>query len=103
MPQPLEIRTDDMKVTVYTTTYCAWCRRAEQLLDRRGIAYSTIDVTDDPDMREQLEQRANGRSTVPVIFFDDRVIGGYQELASLDAAGGLVALAAAAGDAVAES
>lgn len=83
-----------MKVTVYTTTYCAWCRRAEQLLDRRRIAYSTIDVTNDPDAREELVERAHGRSTVPVIFFDDRVIGGYQELANLDAAGGLIALAA---------
>jgi glutaredoxin 3 len=82
-----------MKVTVYTTTYCAWCRRAEQLLDRRRIAYSTVDVTNDPEAREELVERANGRSTVPVIFFDDRVIGGYQELANLDAAGGLAGLA----------
>jgi glutaredoxin 3 len=82
-----------MKVTVYTTTYCAWCRRAEQLLDRRRIAYTTIDVTNDPDARDTLVERANGRTTVPVIFFDDRVIGGYQELANLDAAGGLVGLA----------
>lgn len=87
-----------MKVTIYTTTYCGFCRRAEALLERRQISYQKIDVTHDADAREELVERANGRRTVPVIFFGDRAIGGYEELANLDAAGGLAAMVNPAND-----
>jgi glutaredoxin 3 len=81
-----------MQVTIYTTTYCGYCQRAEELLRRRGIAYRKVDVTTaDPQVREELIERANGRRTVPVIFFDDRAIGGYSELAAMDARGELAA------------
>jgi glutaredoxin 3 len=83
-----------MQVTIYTTTYCGFCQRAEELLRRRGIAYRKVDVTTDPQIREDLVERANGRRTVPVIFFDDRAIGGYTELAAMDARGELAAAAA---------
>jgi glutaredoxin 3 len=86
-----------MQVTIYTTTYCGFCQRAEDLLRRRGIAYRKVDVTTDPQTREELVERANGRRTVPVIFFDDRAIGGYSELAAMDARGELAAATAAEG------
>jgi glutaredoxin 3 len=79
-------------VTVYSTTTCGWCRRAEQLLERHGIPFETIDVTTDRQAREDLIERANWR-TVPVIFVDGRPIGGYRELAVLVGSGGLAHLA----------
>jgi glutaredoxin 3 len=84
------------RVVVYSTNYCGYCRRAEALLEREGIAFETIDVTDDVAARAELVERANGRRTVPVIFIDGNPIGGYQELAALFHAGGLKHLAAAA-------
>lgn len=77
------------RVTVFSTTYCGWCRRAEQLLQQQGIRFAAIDVTGDADARAELVDRSGGRQTVPVIFLDDQPIGGYQELARLLAAGGL--------------
>jgi glutaredoxin 3 len=74
---------------MYSTTYCGYCRRAEELLRRRGIPVETIDVTDDLSARAALVRRAEGRRTVPVIFIDDQLIGGYQELAALAASGEL--------------
>jgi glutaredoxin 3 len=74
---------------MFTTTYCGWCRRAEQLLQLKGIRFAAIDVTGDAAARAELVDRAGGRQTVPVIFLDDQPIGGYQELARLVAAGGL--------------
>jgi glutaredoxin 3 len=79
-------------VTVYSTTTCGWCRRAEQLLERHGIPFETIDVTTDRQARADLIERANWR-TVPVIFVDGRPIGGYRELAALVNTGGLAHLA----------
>src|SRR4051812_22293644 len=72
-----------MNITVYSTTYCGYCRAAEDLLRRRGIPFEKIDVTHDPATREQLVERAHGRRTVPVIFAGDEVIGGYTELAAM--------------------
>ena len=81
--------TERARVVIYSTTYCGYCRRAEDLLDDRGIPFETIDVTNDPATRAWLVERAEGRRTVPVIFIDDKPVGGYQELARLAARGGL--------------
>jgi glutaredoxin 3 len=77
------------RVRVFSTTYCGWCRRAEELLTRRGIPFEKIDVTGDDEARAALVEDAGGRRTVPVIFVDGRPIGGYEELARLIAANGL--------------
>ena len=77
------------RVVVYSTSYCGYCRQAEALLRREGIAFDAVDVTDDPQARAELVERADGRRTVPVIFIDDKPIGGYQELAALAQAGQL--------------
>lgn len=77
-----------VKVTVYVTDYCGYCARAKALLDRRGIAYTEIDVTHEPEVRRWLRE-TTGRRTVPQIFFGDEPIGGSDELADLDASGEL--------------
>ena len=76
-------------MTVYSTTYCGYCRRAEELLRRHGVAFQVIDVTGDRPARARLIERAKGRRTVPVILFGDDLVGGYAELAALAAAGEL--------------
>jgi glutaredoxin 3 len=84
--------SESAPVRVYSTTTCGWCRRAEELLQRHGIPFETVDVTTDRQARAELIERANWR-TVPVIFIEGRPIGGYRELATLVAAGGLAHLA----------
>lgn len=95
MQDPTTQSAGSTRVRVYSTTYCGYCRRAEELLDRLGIAYESIDVTSDWDMRDWLVENARGRRTVPVIFIDGLPIGGYQELAKLVADGKLEHLKAA--------
>jgi len=79
------------RVEIYTTSMCPYCVRAKRLLDERGIAYEEIDVSESDDVREDAIRRS-GRRTVPQIFIDGRAIGGYEELAALDAGGALRAL-----------
>jgi glutaredoxin 3 len=62
--------------------------RARVLLDRKRVAYRVIDVGDDPRLWADMEARSR-RSTVPQIFIGDRHIGGYDDMAELDAAGRL--------------
>ena len=70
-------------VTVYTTRTCPYCSAAKDLLRSKGVAFKEIDVTDDDAMREKLVAMSGGRQTVPVIFVDNKCIGGYEELAEL--------------------
>jgi glutaredoxin 3 len=72
------------RVIVYTTRSCPFCVRAKRLLDARGIAYDEVDVGHDAALRDDLIRRT-GRRTVPQIFIDGDPIGGFDELAALDA------------------
>ncbi len=73
-------------MVVYGTERCGYCRAAEELLRRRGIAFEPIDVTGDDARRGWLVERTTFR-TVPQIFIDGEPIGGYEELAALDRKG----------------
>lgn len=82
------------EVVVYCKDYCPYCTNAKQLLTSRGIPFKEIDLSENPDEMRALVQRT-GMKTVPQVFFGDRLIGGYTELARLDkevGAEGLLAL-----------
>ena len=76
-------------VKIYTTSYCGYCRMAKALLASRKIRYEEIDVTTDSDARAWLVKET-GRRTVPQIFIGEESIGGFDELAALDANGELL-------------
>lgn len=83
------------KVTMYSTTVCPFCTRAEMLLKQRGVTeIEKIFIDRDPEQREIMMERTQ-RRTVPQIYIDDKHIGGYDDLAALDQAGGLVPLLSA--------
>jgi glutaredoxin 3 len=77
-----------MKITVYTTVPCGYCRTAKALLDKRGIQYDEINLSKDADGRAQLAERT-GMMTFPQVIIDGEPLGGYQELAAADRAGRL--------------
>lgn len=77
------------KIEIYTKFLCPYCARAIALLKRKGAAFEEYDITMGGPQREAMLQRANGRSTVPQIFIDDRHVGGSDDLAALDTAGQL--------------
>jgi glutaredoxin 3 len=80
------------RVTMYTTAYCGYCRRAERLLETKGITdIDTIRVDEEPQARIAMVQRT-GRRTVPQIYIGDHHVGGYDDLAALDRAGRLAAM-----------
>ncbi len=83
------------KVEIYTKAFCPYCYRAKHLLDGKGAEYTEYDITIGGPKRQEMIQRANGRTTVPQVFIDDRHIGGSDDLAALDRQGGLDPLLAA--------
>ena len=58
------------------------------LLADKGADYTEITVLD-PDLRAAMTERAHGRRTVPQIFIGETHVGGYDDMAALDRAGGL--------------
>ena len=81
-----------VKVEIYTTPWCGYCARAKALLERKGIAYTEIDVTITPGARDRMVERSHGRRTVPQIFADGRHIGDSDELHALERGGKLDAI-----------
>ena len=82
-------------VEIYTTPFCPYCHAAKRLLDRKGVTYREIDVSQDPALRQAMTQRAHGRRTVPQIFIGPVHVGGSDDLHALDHAGKLDPLLAA--------
>jgi glutaredoxin 3 len=82
-------------VRMYSTAVCPYCTMAEKLLTSKGVSdIEKIRVDSDSALRDEMVQRT-GRRTVPQIFIGDRHIGGFDDLAALDKAGGLDPLLAA--------
>ena len=80
--------SDEIKILIYSQMFCGYCSAARALLDEKGVGYEDIDITMKPQLRLELRERT-GRRTVPQIYIGDRHVGGYDDLAALDASGEL--------------
>jgi glutaredoxin 3 len=80
------------KVVVYTMDYCPYCERAKSLLQRKGISFEEIRLSEEDEASWDALEKRSGMKTMPQIFADDRLIGGYTDLAALDARDGLQSL-----------
>jgi len=77
------------KVMMYATGVCPFCVMAERLLRSKGVSdIEKVRVDLEPKRRDEMVERT-GRRTVPQIYVGDRHVGGYDDLAALDRAGGL--------------
>ena len=69
---------------------CGYCDAAKRLLERNNLEFTDIDVSTKDGLRDEMTKKANGRRTIPQIFFNDEHVGGYQELRELEKAGKLI-------------
>ena len=76
-------------IIVYSGPMCGYCDAAKRLLARNNLEFTDIDVSTKEGLRDELTKKANGRRTIPQIFFNDEHVGGYQELRDLEKAGKL--------------
>jgi glutaredoxin 3 len=76
------------QVKIYTKSNCPYCDRAKELLKRKGSTYEEIHLDDDPAQFNELRNKT-GLMTVPQIFIDNKLVGGFSELSGLDKAGQL--------------
>jgi glutaredoxin 3 len=81
------------EIIIYTRALCGYCSAARDLLQRNGVEYTELDTTLNSKLRSEMVARC-GRTTVPQIFIGAQHVGGYDELAALDATGKLAPLLA---------
>ena len=68
-----------MKAIVWSKNHCPYCDQAKKLLELKGIEFEERNITIDWTREQLLEVVPNAR-TVPQIFLDDKLIGGFTEL-----------------------
>lgn len=83
------------KIEIYSRATCPFCIRAKQLLDAHDLDYAEVDIGREPERRDEMIERAGGRSTVPQIFIDGTHVGGCDDLFRLESTGELERLLAA--------
>ncbi|MEK0159543.1 glutaredoxin 3 [Pseudoalteromonas piscicida] len=77
------------QVVIYTKDYCPFCHRAKALLDAKDVTYTEYDIGAQPELRDEMIEKANGGYTVPQIFIAERHIGGCDDMMALEAQGEL--------------
>jgi glutaredoxin 3 len=71
-------------VIIYTGPHCNFCDAAKKLLTRNNITYKEINISLIDGAIEEMIKKANGKRTIPQIFFDDQHMGGYDDVRALE-------------------
>ena len=77
------------KIIMYSKSYCPFCVKAKQLLKNKNLDVTEIDITNDPDLIEEMMSKSSGRKSVPQIFIGDLHVGGFDDLSALNQKGEL--------------
>lgn len=76
-------------VTIYTRNGCGFCTAAVGLLEKKGVAFVEHNATVEPNARQEMLARANGRTTFPQVFIGKTHVGGCDDLYALESQGRL--------------
>ena len=71
-------------VTIYTGPLCYYCEAAKRLLTRNNVDYKEINIATVDGAMDEMIKKANGKRTIPQIFFDDQHMGGYDDVRALE-------------------
>lgn len=80
------------KVEIYTWSTCPFCIRAKGLLKEKNVDFIEYCIDGDRTEKQKMSERANGRTSVPQIFINDKHIGGCDDIYALERAGELDSL-----------
>lgn len=68
----MSVQTPDAgTVTMFSTSWCGYCRRLKTQLDREGIPFTEVDIERDQASADFVEQVNRGNQTVPTVLFPD--------------------------------
>ena len=58
-------------ITLYSTPWCGYCHRLKGQLDREGIGYTEVDISELPDAAAVVREINAGNATVPTLVLPD--------------------------------
>ena len=70
-------------ISIYTSSLCNYCVAAKKILAELNLNYNEINIDGNEKLRNKMIKLTNGRKTVPQIFFDDKLIGGFDDLSAI--------------------
>ena len=79
-------------IVMYSGPLCNFCEAAKRLFLRNNLEFKEIDISTKDGLRDEMIKKANGKRTIPQIFFDNFHVGGYVELRELEKKGELIKL-----------
>ena len=68
-----------VEAKVYTASYCNYCSRAIEFLEKEGLKVWVVNITDNQDEKKMLIEKT-GMKTVPQIWIGESYIGGYDRM-----------------------
>ena len=84
----LEDNSSSEKTIVYSAGYCPFTTKVKKLLDRKGVEFQQVNISNDSQMRTLVTGKA-GQATLPQVFIGDTHIGNCDELYKLEKEGQL--------------
>ena len=68
--------TSGMKVKIYTTPTCPWCKKTKEFFKQHKVQYEEVDVAADQKAAEKMVEKS-GQMGVPVIEIGDQILVGF--------------------------
>jgi len=72
------------EIEIYTSPFCGYCNAAKKLLEKKGVAYTEIDIMMKSDKRREMTERSGGLTSVPQVFVDGVHLGDCMEMMEMD-------------------
>ena len=72
----LNLHNHIMKIIIYSTPRCIYCRKAKEFLDSKNISFEERDVAKDKEVLNEMIKKS-GQMGVPVIDIDGKIIVGF--------------------------
>lgn len=76
------------RILIYSNKRCTYCAAARMMFTKKGLRFDEIEISGDDDVRKEME-RLTGSRSIPQIFINDQLVGGFDELCALDKSGDL--------------
>ncbi|HWU31739.1 MAG TPA: mycoredoxin [Marmoricola sp.] len=67
----MDVNESQASFVMYSTPWCGYCHRLKSQLDREDIAYSVVDIEQEPAAAEIVMAANNGNQTVPTLVYSD--------------------------------
>ena len=78
-PDTVRVDVEALDITLYSTSWCGYCRRARKWLTAQGLPFVEKDIESDPDGRAEYQAKANGYSGVPLIDINGTTVRGFDQ------------------------